>query len=163
MAEPLDDVQTSLLRLGRLLASRQAASALVRVAGVDVSQQAVALLRVLRREGELPAAALAAAAGMDLGAVSRQVRHLEGDGLVTRSTDPADGRVTLVDLTDAGAAVAERLHAISARHLEGALAGWSEAERQALGRSLRRLVDDLRATPLPTAPPAGAPAADPRP
>lgn len=150
MAEPLDDVQTSLLRLGRLLASRQAASALVQVAGVDVSQQGVALLRVLRREGRLPAAVLAAAAGMDLGAVSRQVRHLEDAGLVTRAADPADGRVTLVDLTDAGGTVAERLHAISARHLEQALAGWSPAERRALGRSLQRLVDDLRVTPLPT-------------
>jgi len=151
VAEPLDDVQTSLLRLGRLLASRQAASALVRVAGVDVSQQGVTLVRVLRREGQLPAATLAATAGMDLGAVSRQLRRLEADGLVHRTTDPADGRVTLVELTGAGADVAERLHAISARHLEEALAGWSAAERRALGRSLRRLVDDLRATPLPTA------------
>lgn len=152
VAEPLDDVQTSLLRLGRLLASRQAASALVRVAGVEVSQQGVALLRVLRREGELPAAALAAAAGMDLGAVSRQVRHLDDEGLVRRATDPADGRVTLVDLTPAGAALAERLHAISARHLEEALAGWSGAERRDLARALRRLVDDLRATPLAPGP-----------
>ena len=151
MAEPLDDLQTSLLRLGRLLASRQAATALVQVAGVEVSQQGVALLRVLRREGQLPAAALATAAGMDLGAVSRQVRHLEDDGLVRRSSDPGDGRVTLVDLTGAGREVAERLHAISAGHLEQALAGWSATERRDLARSLRRLVDDLLVTPLPSA------------
>ena len=157
MAEPLDDLQTSLLRLGRLLASRQAASRLVQVAGVEVSQQGVALLRVLRRDGELPAASLAAAAGMDLGAVSRQVRHLEAGGLVTRSTDPSDGRVTLVDLTGAGAEVAGRLHAISAGHLEAALSGWSASERRELARSLQRLVDDLRATPLPTEPPPPPP------
>lgn len=148
MAEPLDDVQTSLLRLGRLLASRQAATALVQVAGVDVSQQGVALLRVLRREGQLPAASLAAAAGMDLGAVSRQVRHLERDGLVTRRSDPSDGRVTLVELTEEGAVTAERLHVISARHLEDALASWSDTDRRTLSRALARLVADLRATPI---------------
>lgn len=157
MAAPLDDLQTSLLRLGRLLASRQAATRLVQVAGVDVSQQAVALLRVLRRDGQQPATALAAAAGMDLGATSRQVRDLERDGLVRRSADPADGRVSLVDLTAMGAAVAGRLHDISARHLEEALAGWSTDERRDLARSLQRLVDDLRATPLPSGPNDDAP------
>ncbi|MBL8778138.1 MAG: MarR family transcriptional regulator [Acidimicrobiales bacterium] len=147
-SEPLDDLQTSLLRLGRLLASRQAATRLVEVAGIQVSQQGVALLRALRREGRVPAAELAAAAGMDLGAVSRQVRLLEQDDLVSRSADPDDGRVVLLELTGKGQATAERLHAIGARHLEAALADWSEVERTALAASLDRLVDDLRATPL---------------
>lgn len=147
-SEPLDDLQTSLLRLGRLLASRQAATRLVEVAGIQVSQQGVALLRALRREGRVPAAELAAAAGMDLGAVSRQVRLLEQDGLVSRSADPDDGRVVLLELTGKGQTTAERLHAISAGHLEAALADWSEVERAALAASLDRLVDDLRATPL---------------
>ncbi len=147
-SEPLDSLQTSLLRLGRLLASRQAASRLVEVAGIQVSQQGVALLRALRREGRVPAAELAAAAGMDLGAVSRQVRLLEQDGLVSRSAHPDDGRVVLLELTDPGRTTAERLHAISARHLETALADWSDDERARLATSLDRLVDDLRATPL---------------
>ena len=147
-SEPLDDLQTSLLRLGRLLASRQAASRLVEVAGIQVSQQGVALLRALRREGRVPAAELAAAAGMDLGAVSRQVRLLEQAGLVSRSAHPDDGRVVLLELTDRGRTTAEHVHAISARHLETALADWSDTERTALAASLDRLVHDLRATPL---------------
>ena len=145
---PLDDLQTSLLRLGRLLASRQAANRLVEVAGVGISQQGVALLRALRREGQVPAAELAAAAGMDLGAVSRQVRVLEHAGCVERSSDPADGRVVLLELTPEGRRTADRLHAISARHLEDALASWTDDERAQLAASLSRLVDDLRATPL---------------
>ena len=147
-SKPLDDLQTSLLRLGRLLASRQAASRLVEVAGIQVSQQGVALLRALRREGRVPAAELAAAAGMDLGAVSRQVRLLERDGLVSRSAHPDDGRVVLLELTSRGRTTAERLHVIGARHLEAALADWSEDERTRLAASLDRLVDDLRAAPL---------------
>ncbi len=51
-------------------------------------------------------------------------------------------------LTDQGRATAERLHAISARHLEAALVDWSEDERARLAASLDRLVHDLRATPL---------------
>lgn len=158
--DSLDDLQHALQRLGRLLASRQAASRLVAVAGVDVSQQGVALLRALRHEGRVPAAALAAAAGMDLGAVSRQARALEDQGLAARSSHPGDGRVTLVELTPAGAVTAERLHAISAQHLEDALRSWSDCERRDLAGALERLVDDLRATPLPAGPDA---VGDPRP
>ena len=147
--EPLDDVEVALARLGRLLSSRQAASRLVEVAGVAVSQQGVVLLRALRRSGQVPAAALAAAAGMDLAAVSRQVRVLEEAGLVCRSADPDDGRVVRLDLTPDGRVTAERLHHIGARHLEQALATWSEDERARLATALTRLVDDLVATPLP--------------
>lgn len=146
----LDDLQTSLLRLGRLLASRQASARLIEAAQVDVSQQGVALLRVLRREGQLPAAELASAAGMDLGAVSRQVRILEQAEAVARSSDPSDRRVALLELTPEGRGIADRLHVISARHMEAALAGWADADRRALSVLLRRLVDDLAATPMPS-------------
>ncbi len=150
--EPPDDLQTSLLRLGRLLASRQAASRLVEAAGVHASQQGVALLRTLRREGRVAAAELAASAGMDIGAVSRQVRILEQDGLVHRSADPDDGRVVLLALTARGEEVAARLHSIGARHLQVALRGWSDGERARLAALLARLVDDLQATPMPSDP-----------
>ena len=84
-----------------------------------------------------------------LAAVSRQVRVLEEAGLVCRSADPDDGRVVRLDLTPDGRVTAERLHHIGARHLEQALATWSEDERARLATALTRLVDDLVATPLP--------------
>lgn len=138
----------SLQRLGRLFASRRVASRMATVAGVDVSQQGVTLLRALLRDGEQPVAALAASAAMDLGAVSRQVRLLEDAGAVRRSAIPDDGRVALLELTPEGRRMAERIQAVGVQHLEVALRGWSDADERALARLMQRLVDDLTRTPV---------------
>jgi DNA-binding MarR family transcriptional regulator len=147
-ADPVDELMVALQRLGRLLASRQVASRITSVAGVDVGQQGVTLLRVLLREGEQPIAVLATAAAMDLGAVSRQVRILEDAGVLRRSRSRDDGRVALVELTAEGRRVAERIRAVSVRHLEEALRDWTATDERMLARLMQRLVDDLVATPV---------------
>ena len=38
--------------------------------------------------------------GIDKGAISRQIQHLDDLGLVTRAPDPDDGRATLVAASD---------------------------------------------------------------
>jgi DNA-binding MarR family transcriptional regulator len=146
--EALEELMASLARLGRLLGSRQAAARTAMVADVDVSQQGIALLRVLRGGGQQSVAALASAAAMDLGAVSRQVRLLEGNGAVRRSRNPDDGRVALLELTPHGRAMADRVHDVGVRHLEEALGGWSEGDERTLAQLMQRLVDDLVRTPV---------------
>jgi DNA-binding MarR family transcriptional regulator len=149
--DALDELATSLQRLGRLLASRQATSRVTAAANVDVSQQGAALLRTLLRRGRLSMAALASAAAMDLAAVSRQVPLLENAGAVHRTLDPDDGRVAFLELTRKGRRMAGALQAAGIRHLEVALEGWSEADSRALAALVGRLVDDLVATPVPSA------------
>ena len=154
--EPIEQLMASLQRLGRLLASRQVASRISTAAGVDVSQQGAALMRVLLREGQLSVAALAAATPMEIAAVSRQVRLLEAAGTITRATSPDDARVTLIELTPAGRALAEKIRAVGVHHLQEALDAWSGADQRRLAVLLGRLVDDLRATPVrPGTPAAG--------
>jgi DNA-binding MarR family transcriptional regulator len=155
--EALEELMVSLARLGRLFGSRQVAARTAMVARVDVSQQGIALLRALRRGGQQPVATLAAAAAMDLGAVSRQVRILEDDGAVRRSRSPEDGRVALLELTPQGRAMADRIHAVGVRHLEEALGGWSEADERTLARLMQRLVDDMVRTPIRPEPAAVEP------
>jgi DNA-binding MarR family transcriptional regulator len=147
--DALEQLQASLQRLGRLLGSRQIASRLASAAGADVSQQGAVLLRVLLRDGRQAVATLASSAAMDLGAVSRQVRLLEEAGAVRRAKDPDDGRVALLELTPRGRRMAEAMRAVGVRHLEAALADWSDADRLALATQLQRLVGDLRSTPVP--------------
>ena len=156
IAEPIEELMVSLQRLGRLLASRQVATRISTAAGVDVSQQGAALLRVLLREGELSVAALAAATPMEIAAVSRQVRVLEAAGAITRATSPDDARVTLIELTPDGRALAEKIRAVGVRHLQEALGAWSATEQRRLATLMQRLVDDLRSTPVrPGFPAAG--------
>ncbi len=146
--EPLEDLMVSLQRLGRLLASRQVATRITTAAGAEVTQQGVALLRVLLREGQLSVAALAAATPMEIAAVSRQVRLLERLGAVGRSSSPDDGRVALLELTAEGRTLAEKIRTVGVRHLEEALGDWPAADKRALATLMMRLVDDLRATPV---------------
>lgn len=147
-SDPVEEVMVALQRMGRLLASRQVAARITTVAGVEVTQQGVTLLRVLLRDGTQSIATLATAAAMDLGAVSRQVRLLEQGGAVRRSRSRDDARVALLELTVRGRRIAERIRVVTVRHLEEALHGWSDDDEQTLARLMERLVDDLVATPV---------------
>ena len=61
-ADPVDDeLLSAVQRLGRLMASRQVSTRIAEVAGADISQQGVQIVRALLRDGECTIAGLAAA------------------------------------------------------------------------------------------------------
>ena len=98
----------------------------------------------LEREGPVRLTALAAAEGVAQPSMTQLVQRLETQGLATRVSDPDDGRVTLVAVTDAGREVlAERRRERDAR-LVRLLATLSEDERRALGSALRTAVPLVR-------------------
>ncbi|HEV8296827.1 MAG TPA: hypothetical protein VGQ20_06020, partial [Acidimicrobiales bacterium] len=68
-----DELSLGLHRLQRLLASRRVFSRLAEASGVELSQQAIQVLRALSEDGPRPVADVARVAHMDLGAVSRQL------------------------------------------------------------------------------------------
>lgn len=143
-----DDLLVAIQRLGRLMGSRQVSTRIAEAADAEISQQGVQILRSLLRHGELPIAGVAAAAHMDISAVSRQLRPLEEAGLVARGTSKQDGRVALVALTDLGRTVAERIRRVGVRHLEASVQGWSKADKKQLTLLMTRLVDDMQRTSI---------------
>jgi DNA-binding MarR family transcriptional regulator len=132
-------------RLQRLGASRRVHAALSEATGVDLPQQALQVLSAL--DGTMAVAELARAAHLDVGAASRQLRLLEGEGYVQKSASPDHGSIVLVKATARGRAVARKVFEVRNRHLEGALAEWPAEDRHELASLLQRLVDDLQATP----------------
>ena len=140
-------VRLGLTRLGRLLSSRRVHAGMARAAGVAFPQQAMTVLVALGDRPALPMGDLARAARMDTGAVSRQMRVLEEEGLAERRPSPQHRSIVLVESTDEGRAIAARFERVRASQLSRALADWSDDERAELGRLLLRLVDDLQATP----------------
>jgi DNA-binding MarR family transcriptional regulator len=152
-----DELLSALQRLGRLMSSRRVAADLADAAGTTLSPQGIRILRTLRRDGRLPIARLAASSEMDLAAVSRQLRSLEGQGLVVRSPAPDDQRVHLVALSRRGRAVADRLRRVGVQHLSDSLADWSAEDRRQVAHLLGRLVDDLRHTDVRSPRPPGRP------
>lgn len=72
-----------------------------------MSRSRLHLLASLRGGDELSQAALQNLLGVDGAAITRQVKQLEGDGLVIRRANPEDHRFTLVALTPQGKKVAD--------------------------------------------------------
>ena len=97
----------------------------------DISLTAASTLRRLEREGPRRLTELATAEGVTQPAMTQLAQRLERDGLAERTTDPADGRVVLVRVTQAGRDLLARRRAVRASHLS-ALLSRLPADDQAL-------------------------------
>ena len=73
-----------------------------------ISEQQWRILRVVDEAGEIEQTAIAQAACLQLPSLTRILRSMETEGLVSRQTDAADRRRTLVSITSAGRAVITR-------------------------------------------------------
>ncbi len=84
-------------------------SAFSRHTGMPASR--FALMRCLARsEGGIGITDLARELGINLAAVSRQIKELEGERLVKRRPDARDGRRSYVTLTQTGRKLFEKIH-----------------------------------------------------
>ena len=104
----------------------------------DLQPATYLLMAHLAGHGPLRATAIVEAMGIDKGAISRQLHHLEELGLVRREPDPTDGRATLVSVT---AEAVRRLREVrdNARgRLERVLADWDDADLAAFVDGLAR-------------------------
>ena len=78
----------------------------------------------------------------------RQVKALEADGLVDRSSGTDDARLTVVSLTSPGREVVADIVEVRIDHLVQVLADWPAEESAQLATLVDRLVVGLRSTPF---------------
>ncbi|MFE2046285.1 MarR family winged helix-turn-helix transcriptional regulator [Streptomyces sp. NPDC059477] len=71
--------------------------------------------------------------------LTQLVTRLERDGLVERRPDPADGRASLVHITEAGREIGVSRDADRSRHLHPLVAQLTPGERQAIAAALPAL------------------------
>lgn len=147
LEDELVDVRLGLARLQRMLSSRRLNAGAAEAAGISLTQQAIEVLRTLGSNDAMPVGDLARAARMDTGAVSRQLRVLEAQGLVERRASEQHGSIVLVVATERGRSASARYERVRSAQLARALSDWEPQERLELGRLLIRLVDDLQAIP----------------
>ena len=119
-----------------------------------VDKAGLAVLHETRRLGTFRPSDLAAQMRLDLSTISRHLRSLEQQGMVQRSADPDDARAQRISITARGGDVLKRMMDHRAATIRDAVAHWPEADRDALGRLLRRLADDLSDLTGPLAPAA---------
>nr|WP_246150615.1 MarR family transcriptional regulator [Streptomyces qinzhouensis] len=106
-----------------------------------LESSAYGLLVRLEDAGAQRATDLAAYFGVGKATMSRQLRALEGVGVVVREPDPADGRASLVRLTEEGLERFRRVRDARRERYVRKLAGWDRGEIAELGRLLRQLND----------------------
>ena len=133
----------ALLDLVGFLNSPQRDDVLLREAGVSLDRALFPLLVRLGAQGDLAVTELADQVGRDHSTVSRQIAKLETLGLVARHGRSEDQRVRAAKITDNGEAVVLALAEARQRLFDRLFAGWSDEEREAVGRLNRRLVDAM--------------------
>jgi DNA-binding MarR family transcriptional regulator len=86
------------------------------------------------------------------GAVTNRLRHMESDGLIRRVPDPDDGRGLLVELTEKGRELVERVAPLHMDNERGMLGALTPAEQDRFTDLLRKLLLSFETTHGP--PPA---------
>ena len=79
--------------------------------------------------------------GVTLPAVTHLVDRLEQKDFITRAGDPADRRAYVLEVTRAGGALVDELHAMRLRGLESVLARMAADDRTRVVRGLEALVE----------------------
>lgn len=93
-----------------------------------INEQKWRVLRVLDEEGPMEQTALAARACLLLSSLTRILKTMEGEGMLTRASDPGDRRKSIVSVTDKGRGLI-RTHLPQAEALFAALTARYGAER----------------------------------
>ena len=97
---------TSLMRAQQIVSAR--VEEVLRPYGLTFARYEVLMLLVLSRRGTLPMARIGERLQVHPASVTNAVDRLEGQGFVRRAAHPTDRRTTLVELTEAGRAVAAK-------------------------------------------------------
>jgi DNA-binding MarR family transcriptional regulator len=129
--------------MGRARASLLAALD-AQLARFGVSAMQFAVLKHLADGAARTAADLCRFIHYDTGAMTRILDRLEQKGLVRRERCREDRRVVFLRITASGRTHLPRLKAVASRVLEGHLAGFSQAEIDALKAYLQRMIDNGR-------------------
>jgi DNA-binding MarR family transcriptional regulator len=96
---------TSIMRLQQVFLSR--ADAVLRPLGLTFARYEVLMLLSFSRTGSLPLGKIGERLQVNAASVTNAVDRLEGRGLVTRVSNPQDGRGTLATLTHEGRRLAD--------------------------------------------------------
>ncbi len=125
------------LALARTRVVRDVDNALGAHHGLGLSDLAVLIELQAAPQGRMRRVELAGRLGVTPSGVARQLGPLERRGIVARESNPADARLALVVLTDAGAKLLDEALATATEDAERVLAKhWSLAEQQRLGKLL---------------------------
>ena len=101
------------------------------------------VLAVLWHDGSMWLTELAAATTIEVSTLSRLITTMQSRGLVGRAKSPEDARAVVVDLTEAGRAMTEKIIPTALRYEAAAVDHISDQDRDLLRRLLIQLYGNI--------------------
>ncbi|WP_104091366.1 MarR family winged helix-turn-helix transcriptional regulator [Arthrobacter sp. GMC3] len=121
--------------------------ALTRSVHPDLEPAAYGLLSILMNRGGMRLTELAKFIGVGKPSVSRQITFLEGLGMVSKVSDPTDGRAQLIELTPTGMDKMRAVHTSRQEAFHSLLSHWDTAELTTLATLIAKLNGDSQEGP----------------
>ncbi|MCR2799343.1 MarR family transcriptional regulator [Microbacterium sp. zg-Y818] len=121
------------------------ARSLIERSSTNLSPQSLFVLRICAGSPQMDIGDLAASAHIDPSSVSRHVARLADDGLLSRHTNPDDGRSTVATATIGGRHVLQVIESLELAPIGRAMSSWEPAEMNATLSAVRALADGLYA------------------
>ncbi len=141
---PSGEAGKALFRLGRFFGRQSLPQSLVgrTESGVELSQilAVQAVEAGLESAQEITVGTVAQYLGLDPSTASRVIADAVRDGLLARAASQADGRRSLLELTQDGRALASAASSYQRSVFEAVTASWPDAERQEFARLFVRFV-----------------------
>ena len=146
--DSLRRIEHAILRISRIGTGRAAARIRSQRSGVDLSRPAISVLAALNAGAGLRLTELAERTDLEMALVSREVRALEADGYVRRSSDPRDGRASLVGLAAKGRRAYESYRQATDEIIAETFAHWTAKDLVAVADLLERMAADFATVPV---------------
>ncbi|MGZ4443714.1 MAG: MarR family winged helix-turn-helix transcriptional regulator [Nocardioidaceae bacterium] len=105
---------------------------------MDLERSAYGIMCKIADDGPQRLGSFAAAFGLDPSTITRQVQALEKAGLAERTTDIADRRASILDLTAEGHDVLARTREHRRQKMHDAIADWSDKDREDFARLMEK-------------------------
>jgi DNA-binding MarR family transcriptional regulator len=139
VGDPIGVVETEMALLQRGL------ERLARRADIhrELDRASYLVARTLEATGPISLKELAGRLGVDATTVTRQVAAMEAVGLVDRSLEPDDGRISLIELAPTGQGKMRAERAMRRERVQEMLASWPKRDQVELGRLVGKLNDAI--------------------
>jgi DNA-binding MarR family transcriptional regulator len=145
---PIETIERALGELARLFTSQRVHERRTSGSGVQISRTGLRCLTLVDRLGPVSVTKLATVMDLSQATASRAITALEAGGLLARSADPGDGRVTYCTTTASGRRALQRIQRFMYGQLDEALGGMTPERQRDLASTLTELVERLQAVPL---------------
>jgi DNA-binding MarR family transcriptional regulator len=140
---PSADLERAITVITRWSTSREVETETLRRARTDLSPGALSVLSRIAVCGPVHPSQLATLYGVDNSTITPKLQRLERAGVISRESDPSDGRGTLVRITASGERLRKRMHAARREMLEELLAAWPTDEMERVAEAMTWLAERL--------------------